>query len=208
MGIWLAFSVGIGDFSSREKKTKDYIIETNRRLKLLRTPTRVIDAHSSGNFVVETPKTNRSEIRDELSLALGVECALLGIDEVEQSLIAADRAETPQLQTGILWTKGIAFEVRGKPCTVNPPSTMRAMFFQISNFAVGVYRRDQLTDSGLAKEDDRAGGWGAVSEDVSKAVGGKWTTRSLEKVRGTVKKARLHVKLGSGHVGRDSVVSK
>jgi hypothetical protein len=192
--IWLAFGLGIGDFSSRRKKMKDYVDETNRRLSLLRTPTRVIDwHHSTGNFIVQTPKTNRFEISEELSLALGTSCAVLTINEVEHCLSVSDKAASPQAQPEIRWTKGIAFEVRGRPIATNPPSNPRAVFFQINNRALGVFKRDQVTDSDVLDKEDRRGGWGAISEDIAKAVGGKWTARSQARVQGLIEKARTHL---------------
>jgi len=194
LAIWLVFVDGLGSFSSRSKRVKDYISEINRRLTFLRTPTRVIDwHHSTSNVVVQTPKTNRSEIREELSLALGVSCAVLRIDEVERCLLVAEKEESLPFETGIHWTKGIAFEMKGKPITMNPQSTPRAVFFRINGFSVGIYKKDQLTGSEVSDKDDHAGGWAAISEHISKAVGGKWTVRSLIRVQGLLEKARTHM---------------
>jgi len=194
LGIYISFGVGIGSFSSRRKRTEDYVRETNERLALQATPTRVIDwYHSTGNFVVQTPKTNRSEIADELSLALGVPCTVLTTDEVASCILLADKASIPPVQTGIRWTKGIVFKARGKPCTSDLKPTPRAEFFRISGFAVGAIKKDSLTSREVLDKDDRAGGWGAVSDDVSKAVGGIWTARSLQRIEGILKKARKHL---------------
>jgi hypothetical protein len=194
LGIWLVFADGIGRFSSRSKRMKDHVFEINRRLTFLRTPTRIIDYHhSTGSIVVQTPKTSRLEVRDELSLALGVSCAVLRIDEVEKYLSVAEKAENPPSETGIRWTKGIAFEVKGKPITMTPQSTPRAAFFQINGFAIGIYNRGKITSSEVSDTDEHAGGWRAISEYISKAVGGKWTARSLVIVQGLFEKARTHL---------------
>ena len=194
MGIYIALGVGIGNFSSRRKRMDDYVRETNQRLALLPTPTRIVDwFHSTGNFVVQTPKTNRWDIANELSLALGVPCIVLTIDEATLCIAIADKASSPPPETGIRWTKGIAFKVKGRLCILDLKPTTRAVFFRINGYTVGVNKKDRLTNSGVLNKDDRAGGWGAVSDDVSKAVGGMWTARSLARIESLVKIANKHI---------------
>jgi hypothetical protein len=173
---------------------EDYVRETNQRLALLPTLTRVIDwFYSTGNFVVQTPKTNRSEIADELSLALGVPCTILTTGEVKLCIAVVDKASTPPPEGGVRWTKGIAFRVRGRPSTLDLKPTPHAVFFRINTYAVGVTKKDRLTDSGVLDKVDRGGGWGAVSEDVSRAAGGIWTTRSLGSIESLVKIASKYI---------------
>jgi len=170
----------------------EYVHAANQKLSLLRTPTRVVDYHHmAGNFVVRTPKMNRLEIADELSLVLGVSCAVISPADVLSCANIADKVSSPPNQTGIRWTKGIAFKVRGRPCTVDLKPTPRAAFFRIRDYAVGVFKKEQLTDEGLDKE-SRTGGWGAVSDDVSTAAGGIWTARALTRIHGVVAKALKH----------------
>ena len=192
--IYVAFGVGVGNFSSRRKTMEEYVHETNERLALLPTPTRVIDwFHSTGNFVVQTPKTNRWEINDELSLALGVPSTVLTRDEVTLCTTIADRASNPPPEPGIRWTKGIAFKVKGRPCTFDLNPIPQAVFFRVNRYAVGVYKRDRLEPNRGSDKDDRVGGWGVVSEEVSKAVGGVWTARSLVRIESLVKVANKHI---------------
>jgi hypothetical protein len=194
LGIHIAFGVGIGNFSSRRKRMEDYVRETNQRLALLPTPTRIVDwFHSTGNFVVHTPKTNQWDIANELSLALGVPCTVLARDEVTSCIAIAEKASSPPPETGIRWTKGIAFKVKGGACTSDLKPTIRAVFFRVNSYAVGVNKKDRLTDSGVLDKDDRAGGWGAASDDVSKTVGGMWTARSLARIQSLVKVANRHI---------------
>ena len=95
MGIYITLGVGIGNFSSRRKRMDDYVRETNQRLALLPTPTRMVDwFNSTGNFVVQTPRTNRWDIAAELSLALGVPCTVLTIDEATLCIAIADKASS------------------------------------------------------------------------------------------------------------------
>jgi hypothetical protein len=173
---------------------EDYVRETNQRLALLPTSTGVVDwFHSTGNFVVQTPKTNRWEITDELSLALGAPCTVLTRDEVTLCIAIANKAGNPPPETGIRWTKGIAFKVKGRRCTLDLKPTSRAVFFHVNSYAVGVIKKDRLTNSGALDKDDGAGGWGAVSEDVSKAAGGMWTARSLVRIESLLKIANKHI---------------
>ena len=169
---------------------EDYVHATNQKLSLLRTPTRVVGYHHmAGNFVVQTPKTNRSEIADELSLVFGVPCVILPTRDVISCVSAAEKVSNPPLQAGIRWTKGIAFKVKGRPCTVDLKPTPRAEFFRISDYAVGVFKKDQVTMEGMLDKEARAGGWGAISDDISSVMGGIWTARTLTRIQGVVGKA-------------------
>jgi hypothetical protein len=103
-----------------------------------------------------------------------------------------EKANNPPPEPGVQWTKGIAFELRGRPCTKDLKPTPRAIFFRINNYAMGAYKREQSTDSAISGKEDQAGGWGAISADVSEQAGGKWTARSLARVSGIVKKAHKH----------------
>lgn len=172
---------------------EEYVQATNRKLSLLMTPTRVIDWHHvTGNFVVQTSKNNRWGIADELSLAFGVPCAVLPTKDVIAYLSVAEKASSPPIQPGVRWTKGIAFLVKGRPCTVNLKPTPRAVFFRINGYAVGVFKKDQLIKNEVLDRKNRAGGWGAISGEISKAVGGTWTVRALTRVDGTIAKALKH----------------
>jgi hypothetical protein len=170
----------------------EYLPASNQKLSLLRTPTRIVDFHhATGNFVVQTPKVNRSEIADELSLVFGVPCAILQTSQVLSCVSIAEKVSDPPVQPGIRWTKGLAFKVKGKPCTVDLKPTPRGQFFRVSEYAVGVFKKDQVaTDETLGE--NRPGGWGAISADVSNAVGGIWTARPLIRVQGVIEKALKH----------------
>ena len=192
MGIFIVFATGTGNFSSRRLTMDQYLPASNQKLSLLRTPTRIVDFHhATGNFVVQTPKVNRAEIADELSLVFGVPCAILQTSQVLSCVSIAKKVSDPPIQPGIRWTKGIAFKVKGKPCTVDLQPTPRAQFFRVSEYAIGVFKKDQTgTDEGLGE--NRAGGWGAISADISNVLGGIWTARPLMRIQGVVGKALKH----------------
>jgi hypothetical protein len=47
-----------------------------------------------------------------------------------------------------------------------------------------VYKRDLELRPGVLARDRRLGGWGAISHDIERQAGGKWTARSLSVVTG------------------------
>jgi len=189
VAIFIIFAAGAGNFSARKTTVEEYVPAVNQRLSLLRTPTRVVDFHhATGNFVVQTPKVNRAEIADELSLVFGAPCAILQTGQIVSSVSVAEKVADPLPELGIRWTKGIAFKVKGRPCTFELKPTERAQFFRINEYAVGVFKKDQTAPSEV-RDKSHAAGWGEISEDVSNSVGGIWTARALVRVKGVLAKA-------------------
>jgi hypothetical protein len=172
-------------------RMQDYVQATNQKLSLLDTRTRITDwYHATGNFVVRAPDNNRLRVVDELSLALGTPCAILTIEELCVYIAAAKKGVSPPTEPGFRWTRGIGFWANGKPCTITLKPTAHAVFFPINKHAVGVFKRDRLVEGKETLDtENRAGGWGAISADITKAVGGTWTSRALDRVEGTLAKA-------------------
>ena len=193
MRVYLVFAVGIGNFESRKTVMQDYVRATNQKLSLLNSRTRIKDWYSSRNFVVEASDNNRMNVGDELSLALGTACATFTIEELVSDVAVTKQAKGPTSEPGVSWTRGIAFRVEGKRPTAVPKPTTHAAFFLINKDAVGVFKKDKLTEgeATLVKE-NRAGGWSAISADITKALGGTWTSRPLNMVEGTLAKARQY----------------
>jgi hypothetical protein len=165
---------------------------TNQKLSLLNSKTRIVNwFHGTGNFVVQASDNNRLRVADELSLALGTPCAILTVEELIAVIDIAKKAISPLAEPGFRWTRGIGFWVSGRPCTITLQPTNRAVFFPINKHAVGAFKKDRLVEGKetLDKE-NRGGGWGAISADIAKATGGIWTSRSLERVDGTLAKAQ------------------
>jgi len=170
---------------------QDYVHATNQKLSLLDSKTRIADwYYASGNLVVRAFDNNRLRIADDLSLALGTPCAILSVEELATLVSVAKKAMSPPTEQGFRWTRGMAFWVNGKPCTATLKPTAHAVFFPISKHAVGAFKKDRLANGKeVLDREDRAGGWGAISADINKAVGGTWTSRALERVEGTLEKA-------------------
>ena len=171
---------------------QDYVRATNEKLSLLMTRTRITDwYYGTGNFVVQAPDYNRVRVGDELSLALGAGCAIVTIEELVARIGAVKKAANPPSEPGFRWTRGISFWVNGNRCTITPKPTTHAVFFPINKYAVGVFKKDRVAEGKETLDSEkRAGGWGAISADITKAVGGTWTSRALERVEGTLAKAR------------------
>ena len=191
MPIFVVFAVGVGNFSSRRMAIQDYVRATNQKLSLLDSKARIADWHyATGNLVVRAFENNRLKVADELSLALGTPCAILSVEELAMVVAVAKKAMSPPPEQGFRWTRGVAFWVNGKPCNATLNPTTHAVFFPINKHAVGAFKKDRLADGKeVLDKEDRAGGWGAISADISKAVGGTWTSRALERVEGTLEKA-------------------
>ena len=193
MRVFLVFAVGIGNFASRKTVMQDYVRATNQKLSLLNSRTRIKDWYSSRNFVVEASDNNRMNVGDELSLALGTACATFTIDEIASDVAVAKQAVSPASEPGFGWTRGVAFRVQGRPSTIIPRPTAQAAFFPINRDAVGVFKKDKLTEGeATSVRENPAGGWGAISADITKAVGGTWTSRPLKRVEGILAKARRY----------------
>jgi len=173
---------------------QEYVQATNQKLALLRTRTRITDWHyGTGNFVVQGSDNNRLSVADELSLALGTPCAILTIEDLVAHIAAAKKATSPPDELGFHWTRGIAFWAAGKPCTIILRPTTHAVFFPINKHTVGVFKKDKLAEGKETMDSEsRAGGWSAISADITKAVGGTWTSRALDRVEGTLAKAHRY----------------
>ena len=191
MPTFVAFAVGVGNFSARRLPMQDYVQATNQKLSLLNSRTRIADwYHATGNFVVQASDNNRLRVADELSLAIGTPCATLTIEELSAHVAAAKKPISPPTEPGVRWTRGLGFWVSGKPCTIALKPTAHAAFFPINKHTVGMFKRDRLAGGKETLDiENRAGGWGAISADITKAVGGTWTSRALDRVEGTLAKA-------------------
>jgi hypothetical protein len=195
LGLYLIFGVDIGNlgFSGRRQDMSEWALEMNKKLASLQSSTKIVDWYGhTGNFVIESSKTERSEIASELTSVVGASLAVLSVDEVTDFVSHAEKTASPPPTEGKRWTCGIVFAVRSSSCQTVPKQTLHAAFFAISDYAVGAWKEDQLTRGGVLDRERRGGGWGAVSGDVSRHVGGVWTARSLRTVIGTIEKARQH----------------
>jgi len=197
LALHIAFGVNIGNLgriSEKRKEMDEWTLEFNRKLASLESSTKIVSWYGhTGNFVVESSSTERSDIASELASVVGASFAVVPHDDVVHFASAAEKAASPSPLEGKRWSSGIVFAVRSPPCRSVPKQTSHAVFFAISDHAVGAWKEDQLTKGGILDRERRGGGWGAVSGDVSQQFGGVWTARSLRTVRGTLEKAQRHL---------------
>jgi hypothetical protein len=169
----------------------EWVQDINQKLVMLKSPSTIIDWYGhTGNFVVESSEKEISNIAVDLTSVIGVSFAVLPYGEVERLIAAAGKSSAPSPREGKRWTCGMVFAVKSPPCVMVPKQTSHALFFALTDRAVGAWKEDQLKEDGALDPERRGGGWGAVSGDVSKTVGGVWTARSLRTVIGTFKKAQ------------------
>src|SRR6266581_5453378 len=85
-------------------------------------------------------------------------------------------------------------------CTCSRPAragvsrrvTPRAVLWRISAYAIGAWKHDTLSAGGRLDPDRRAGGWGGISADIERQLGGQWTTRSRRTIEGLIRMASDH----------------
>jgi hypothetical protein len=195
--LYIAFGVNIGNLGrvgGRRKEMGEWTQEINRKLETLESSTSIVGWYGhTGNFVVESSRTEPSEFITELASAAGVSCAVVPYSDVVEYASVVERAVSPRPLVGKRWTPGIAFAVKAPPSKSVPKQTSHANFFEISEHAVGAWKMDTLTETEILDRERRGGGWGGVSGDVSRQLGGTWTARSLRTITGTLEKARRHL---------------
>jgi hypothetical protein len=144
----------------------------------------------TGNFVAASELHEPAQVAKQLEVVLKTNCAVFPLDKMEAIIKIVTEAPKPEAETGVRWTPGIVLQVRtgerGREVTL----TEHAYLWRITASAVGAWKRDFTVAKGTLDPDRRAGGWGAVAGDVRRQVGGQWTARSLNTVRGIVHKAR------------------
>jgi hypothetical protein len=141
----------------------------------------VIDWYgSTGNIAVRSPRP--SNVGALLERTTERPWVVLGRHRVEQALIRLREWPPPRTRTGNRWTPGLAFAVSGK--NSGPVAgTDRAMLLRVDHGVVAVYKNDALVGQRLDPK-RRRGGWGAISTDLQRQVGGIWTARSRKPIEG------------------------
>lgn len=134
MALYIAFGVNIGNLgrvSERRVAMDSWVPEINKKLASLQSSTKIVDWYDhTGNFVIESSRTERSDIVSELTSVVGGSCAVLSYDETIVFASIAEKAVSPTPLEGKRWTSGIAFAVRSQPCRSVPKPTSHAVFFR------------------------------------------------------------------------------
>jgi hypothetical protein len=135
---------------------------------------------ATGNLAFAEDDPN--EVRAELQRISGTTWAVLPFDEVNAALETLARLDHPPHREDERPTPGLAFAVTAAhPGPVVP--TPRAHLQRVSDRVVAVRKFDVLKNGKLDRQ-RRRGGWGAISMDIARQVGGQWTARSRRTLDG------------------------
>jgi hypothetical protein len=193
--IYGVFGVGIGNVGrgrAPRRPMPEWVVMLNRHLAGHTPPVHITDFFGhTGNFLADSPSTNLEEVARRLERVLEIDWAVRRIEDVQAALSDLADAPKPEAQDGIRWTLGVAFQGRAGIEGRNILTTPRAILWEISFDAIGIWKRDNLSEGGTLDRDRRGGGWGKISDDIETQCGGRWTARSRRTVDGLIRKALL-----------------
>jgi hypothetical protein len=153
----LGFALGQNNFGGGRTRMADLIPEIQRHLA---PGARLVAWHGhSGNVAVDFGDSEM--VRAALRQASGRDWAVVPAEMVAGALHALGPIRE---EAGVRWTPGLAFNVE-------------------TSVVVPVVKRDAMAGARLDKN-RRDGGWGAISADVARQRGGRWTARSWRPVAG------------------------
>jgi hypothetical protein len=191
--IYAVFGVGIGNLGrgAAPRRPMPEWAEMLKRHLVDGTPSVHIIGFfgHTGNFLADSPSTTLEMVTARFGRVLETEWVVRPIDDVRTALTALANAPRPEAQDGIRWTPGLAFRGRAGTEGGNILTTPRAILWEISPSAIGVWKRDNLREGGTLDRDRRGGGWGKISDDIETQLGGRWTARSRGTVDGLARKA-------------------
>lgn len=129
-----------------------------------------------------------------LALYLQVETqrqwAIVPVPEANEAAAAVTKWQPPNPEPNVRWTPGLSFCVERGAGPHDPFKTCRGDFRPLGRTIVAIYKRDFLTDAGTLDSSRRQGGWGAISQDISRTQGGTWTSRSLTPIQRLLDRTR------------------
>jgi hypothetical protein len=192
--IYAVFGVGIGNLGrSRAPRSPmpEWAEMLNRHLADGTPPVQIIGFFGhTGNFLADSPSTSLEKVAARFGRrVLETDWMVRPMDDVQAALAALASAPRPEAQDGIRWTLGLAFQGRAGIEGGSVLTTSRAILWEISPGAIGVWKRDNLGEGGTLDRDRRGGGWGKISDDIETQLGGRWTARSRRTVDGLARKA-------------------
>jgi hypothetical protein len=135
---------------------------------------------STGNFALADG--DPEAVQAVLQKVSGTTWAVIEFGELEAALAELANITKPPHSPYERPTPGLAFAVDG-PHLGTLVSTRRAVLERVSGRVVAVHKLDALKNGKLDR-DHRRGGWGAVSTDIARQVGGQWTARSRRTLYG------------------------
>ena len=175
-----AFGVGLANFA-----TGRHVLPRHLAADVREVLAPIAWYGATGNFAIADG--DPESVRAVLQKFSGTTWAVMPLDEVNAALeILAMLAEPPH-SVDERPTPGLAFAVtRAHPGAV--ASTPRADLQRVSDRVVAVRKLDVLKNGKLDRQ-QRRGGWGGVSIDIARQVGGQWTARSRRTLDGLRRRA-------------------
>jgi len=196
MSKYLIFGVNIGNFNlsrnSRPPVTKQ-VDGINQAFKAAKIQAKITGYfRGSGNFVLETTHSSLGRARSAAQKALLTKVGTFPLAKIEKAVAKLRLEVEPKTEVGIRPTPGLALLVEGPTRSGKLLSTKRNKLLRFSDDVVGAWKLDILTtrktlDSAPSR---RRGGWGGVSQDIAKQLGGLWTARSLSSINGVIMRAK------------------
>ena len=130
---------------------------------------------------------NVDEAQKLLAAVTQTAWAVLPVSELAEALDYLANLPQPQHDVDERPTPGLAFAV--SPAREGEvASTDRAFLERMSRGIVAVGKLDLLQEGKLDRK-RRRGGWGAVSTEITRQVGGQWTSRSRRTLDGLTARA-------------------
>jgi hypothetical protein len=184
------FGIGIGNLGRSRgprRSTSAWRQMLNAELQAGDPPVHIIQSFGhTGNFLADSPSTCLAEVTARFHRLLGTDWVVRPVSDVRAALTALAGALAPSTEEDARWTPGLAFHAgRGVEGSIAP--TARAVLWKITPWMVGVWKRDSLTPEGRLDPDRRTGGWGGISHDIARQLGGQWTARSRRTLAGLIR---------------------
>lgn len=184
--IWMCFGVGINNFATGQTSTVSLIRSLNSRLVAVKAAPVAAYGHS-GNLAIEAPYRSRVRIEAVLAAATRTRWTAIPADDLLDGIHRLDRWSPPDPKRGMRWTPGLCMAVGSPPLgKLTLKTTPRAIYRRVGPDIVAAYKEDVLLPSGRLDPKKRRGGWGALSAEVGRQLGGTWTARSRRTIDGLV----------------------
>jgi hypothetical protein len=141
----------------------------------------------TGNFLAHSPSSNLGEVTARFHRLLDHDWVVRPISDVRAALMVLADATEPSSEESVRWTPGLAFHAGAGVARGTIDPTARAFLWRIAAWAIGAWKHDRLAANGRLNRSQRAGGWGGVSHDIQRQIGGQWTARSRRTVDGLMR---------------------
>lgn len=193
MAIYAVFAVGVGNLGEARKPRRlmvEWLELMNMHLSLGHPSVRIVGFFGhTGNFLADSVSNDLEQVTTRFKGLLSTEWVVLPIEDVVIALAALANVSEPQGEHGVRWTLGLAFHEASAVTWRSLETTPRAVLWTVSPCTIGLWKRDNLNQDGILDRIRRGGGWGAISDDIERQIGGRWTARSCRTVKGLVRKA-------------------